>query len=199
MTLDLFYTRLERSGLGWFDHGAFTYSINSQREERVNQGGQGSNTAAIGHEPERTTSNGVQVALNKALSPRASLQVGGDVSVREADVGCVQHQSGDRRAIAAPSARAEQRHLHAGRRVRADRIRCGRGSSSAGRRGPRRRRQLRSQARATRRCRAASRCGRMIRSRPRASPSAPARSSRRARSRGRSSSSAPAAASARRT
>ncbi|HEX8027796.1 MAG TPA: TonB-dependent receptor, partial [Vicinamibacterales bacterium] len=79
MTLDLFYTRLERSGLGWFDHGAFTYSINSQREERVNQGGQGSNTATIGHEPERTTSNGIQGALNKTLSPRASLQVGGDV------------------------------------------------------------------------------------------------------------------------
>ena len=79
MTLDLFYTRLERSGLGWFDHGAFTYSINSQREERVNQGGQGSNTAAIGHEPERTTSNGIQGALNKTLSPKASLQIGGDV------------------------------------------------------------------------------------------------------------------------
>ena len=68
MTLDLFYARLERSGLGWFDHGSFTYSINSQREERVNQGGQGSNTATIGHEPERTTSNAVQGSLNKALS-----------------------------------------------------------------------------------------------------------------------------------
>ncbi len=79
MTLDLFYARLERSGIGWFDHGSFTYSINSQREERVNQGGQGSNTAAIGHEPERTTSNAVQGSMNKALSPRANLQIGGDV------------------------------------------------------------------------------------------------------------------------
>ena len=78
MTLDLFYTRLERHGLGWFDHGAFTYSINSQREERVNQGGQGSNTATIGHEPERTTSNAVQAAFNKSLS-RSSFQVGGDM------------------------------------------------------------------------------------------------------------------------
>lgn len=81
MTLDLFYARLERSGLGWFDHGTFTYSINSQREERVNQGGQGSRTAAIAHEPERTTSNAVQGALNKALSSRASLQVGGDIQL----------------------------------------------------------------------------------------------------------------------
>jgi hemoglobin/transferrin/lactoferrin receptor protein len=83
LTLDLFYARLERSGLGWFDHGSFTYSINSQREERVNQGGQGSSTAAIGHEPERTTSNAVQGSLNKALSSRANLQVGGDVQFEE--------------------------------------------------------------------------------------------------------------------
>src|SRR4030095_14705986 len=78
MTLDLFYTRLERHGLGWFDHGAFTYSINSQREERVNQGGRGSRPAPIGHEPERTTSNAFQAALNKSMS-RSSFQVGGDV------------------------------------------------------------------------------------------------------------------------
>ena len=78
MTLDLFYTRLERSGLGWFDHGSFTYSVNSQREERVNQGGQGSNTATIGHEPERTTSNAIQGALNRTMT-RMNFQVGGDV------------------------------------------------------------------------------------------------------------------------
>lgn len=78
MTLDLFYTRVERSGLGFFDHGAVTYSINSQREERVNQGGQGSNTAAIAHEPERTTSNGVQASLSKSAG-RGSYQIGGDM------------------------------------------------------------------------------------------------------------------------
>ena len=79
MRLDLFYARLERSGLGWFDHGAATYSINSQREERVNQGGQGSKTATIGHEPERTTSNAVTASLDKTISPRQTLQLGGDV------------------------------------------------------------------------------------------------------------------------
>lgn len=78
MTLDLFYARLERNGLGWFDTGSVTYSINSQREERVNQGGQGSNTATIGHEPERTTANAVQGSLNKAFS-HGSVQFGGDV------------------------------------------------------------------------------------------------------------------------
>ncbi len=81
MTLDLFYARLERSGLGWFEHGSFTYSVNSQREERVNQGGNGSNTATIGHEPERTTSQGLQGSLSRTLSDRQSLQIGGDLQL----------------------------------------------------------------------------------------------------------------------
>jgi hemoglobin/transferrin/lactoferrin receptor protein len=79
MRLDLFYARLERSDLPWFEHGTFTYSVNSQREERVNQGGNGSNTAAIGHEPERTTVQGIQGSLNKTVSERQSLQIGGDL------------------------------------------------------------------------------------------------------------------------
>jgi outer membrane receptor protein involved in Fe transport len=79
MRLDLFYARVERGELGWFEHGSFTYSVNSQREERVNQGGNGSNTAAIGHEPERTTVQGIQGALSRTLSDRQSLQIGGDM------------------------------------------------------------------------------------------------------------------------
>lgn len=78
MTMDLFYARLERSGLGWFDHGTATYSINSQREERVNQGGNGSTTATIGHEPERTTSNALQGSLTRAVSTSTTVQVGAD-------------------------------------------------------------------------------------------------------------------------
>ena len=37
-----------------------------------------SNTAAIGHEPERTTSNAAQASLNKSFA-KTNLQVGGDV------------------------------------------------------------------------------------------------------------------------
>jgi hemoglobin/transferrin/lactoferrin receptor protein len=81
MTLDLLYARVERSGLGWFEHGSVTYSVNSQREERVNQGGNGSNTAAIGHEPERTTSQAVQGSVNRTLSDRQSLWIGGDLQL----------------------------------------------------------------------------------------------------------------------
>jgi hemoglobin/transferrin/lactoferrin receptor protein len=79
LSLDLFSARFETLGAGWFDHSSFTYSVNSQREERVNQGGNGNPTATIGHEPERTTAHGLQGALTKQLSSRLSLTVGGDV------------------------------------------------------------------------------------------------------------------------
>ena len=78
LQLDLAYARLEWLKAGWFDHASVTYSFNTQREERVNQGGQGNANALIGHEPERTTVNGAQFSLTRALNPRASLLVGGD-------------------------------------------------------------------------------------------------------------------------
>jgi outer membrane receptor protein involved in Fe transport len=79
VTLDLFYVRVERVLSGWFDHASVTYSLNTQREERVNQGGNGNPRATIGHEPERTTVNGVQGALYRQISPRQTLNVGGEL------------------------------------------------------------------------------------------------------------------------
>jgi hemoglobin/transferrin/lactoferrin receptor protein len=79
MSLDLFSARFEALGASWFDHASLTYSLNSQREERVNQGGNGNPTATIGHEPERTTANGFQGVLTKQMSPRVALSIGGDV------------------------------------------------------------------------------------------------------------------------
>jgi hemoglobin/transferrin/lactoferrin receptor protein len=79
MSLDLLSTRLERLGAGPFEHVAVTYSLNSQREERVNQGGNGNPTATIGQEPERTTVNGVHGAATSQLSNRQTLTVGGDI------------------------------------------------------------------------------------------------------------------------
>jgi hemoglobin/transferrin/lactoferrin receptor protein len=79
MSLDLFSARFEALGASWFDHASFTYSLNSQREERVNQGGNGNPNATIGHEPERTTAHGLQGVLTKQLSPRHTLSIGGDV------------------------------------------------------------------------------------------------------------------------
>jgi hemoglobin/transferrin/lactoferrin receptor protein len=79
LSLDLFSARVEQLGAGIFDHATLTYSVNSQREERVNQGGNGNPTATIGHEPERTTSHGIQGLATKQLSSRQTMTIGGDV------------------------------------------------------------------------------------------------------------------------
>ena len=79
LSLDLFSARYERLGAGFFDHATVTYSLNSQREERVNQGGNGNPAATIGHEPERTTVHGLQGTATTQLSARQTLSVGGDV------------------------------------------------------------------------------------------------------------------------
>ena len=68
LQLDLAYARVETSKAGWFDHASATYSLNTQREERVNQGGNGNPNGTITHQPERTTVNGVQVNLLKQPS-----------------------------------------------------------------------------------------------------------------------------------
>jgi hemoglobin/transferrin/lactoferrin receptor protein len=78
LELDLFYLRLERLKAGWFDRFSATYSFNTQREERVNQGGNGNPNATIGHEPERTSVNGIQFIASRSLSTRQSMNVGGD-------------------------------------------------------------------------------------------------------------------------
>jgi outer membrane receptor protein involved in Fe transport len=79
LQLDLFYARLESLKAGWFERVSVTYSFNTQREERVNQGGNGNPNALIAHEPERTTVNGLQFNASKQINPRSRLLVGGDM------------------------------------------------------------------------------------------------------------------------
>ena len=79
LELDLAYARIEKVQAGFFDRFSATYSFNTQREERVNQGGQGDATANITHQPERTTINGLQFNATRQMSPRSSLLVGGDM------------------------------------------------------------------------------------------------------------------------
>ena len=81
LSLDLFTTRLEHVGGGPFRHISLTYGLNRQREARVNQGGQGSSTAIIGHEPERTTAQSVAITARRDLSSRASVSLGGDLQL----------------------------------------------------------------------------------------------------------------------
>jgi outer membrane receptor for ferrienterochelin and colicin len=78
LMLDFFYARYEKQQAGWFDNISLTYSLNSQREERVNQGGNGNPNGAITHQWERTTTNGVQFQAVKYWLTRNTLVVGGE-------------------------------------------------------------------------------------------------------------------------
>jgi hemoglobin/transferrin/lactoferrin receptor protein len=76
---DTFYARLFRQNLGFFDNGSFTFSYNGQREERINQGGQGNPVGAITNQRERTNVLGFNFYLDKQLGERNTFLVGGDV------------------------------------------------------------------------------------------------------------------------
>lgn len=78
LMLDFGYLRYFKQGVGFFDNFSATVSYNSQREERVNQGGQGNLLAAITHDKERTTTWGASFYLDKQFS-RNNFLFGGDV------------------------------------------------------------------------------------------------------------------------
>jgi outer membrane receptor protein involved in Fe transport len=76
---DLFYARLVKQNFGFFDNGSFTFSYNGQREERINQGGQGDPNGAITFQPERTDVFGFNFHLDKQLGERNTALFGADV------------------------------------------------------------------------------------------------------------------------
>jgi outer membrane receptor protein involved in Fe transport len=76
---DLFYARLYKQKLGFFDNASFTFSYNGQREERINQGGQGNPLGAITNQRERTNVFGFNFHLDKQIGERHTALVGADV------------------------------------------------------------------------------------------------------------------------
>ncbi|HEV2802359.1 MAG TPA: TonB-dependent receptor [Pyrinomonadaceae bacterium] len=76
---DLFYARLVKQKLGIFDNSQFTFSYNGQREERVNQGGQGNPVAAITNQRERTNVLGFNFHVDKRIGELNTLTFGADV------------------------------------------------------------------------------------------------------------------------
>lgn len=79
LMLDFFYGRYSKQGVGFFDNFSATVSYNSQREERVNQGGQGNPLAAITHDKERTSSVGFNFYFDKQVWSRNNFLFGGDI------------------------------------------------------------------------------------------------------------------------
>lgn len=65
LMLDFFYVRYDRQALAGLDHLALSYSFSAQREERVNQGGNGNPRAAIVHEYEKMRVHGLQARAER--------------------------------------------------------------------------------------------------------------------------------------
>jgi len=78
LMLDFGYLRYVKQNFGIFDSASFTASYNSQREERVNQGGQGNPAGDITHQYERTSVTGFSGFLDKQLPFNNSFLLGGD-------------------------------------------------------------------------------------------------------------------------
>ncbi|HKG48636.1 MAG TPA: TonB-dependent receptor [Pyrinomonadaceae bacterium] len=76
---DTFYARLLRQNLWIFNSGSFTFSYNGQREERINQGGQGNPAGAITNQRERTNVLGFNFFLDKQTGDRNTFLIGADV------------------------------------------------------------------------------------------------------------------------
>ncbi|HZI88399.1 MAG TPA: TonB-dependent receptor, partial [Pyrinomonadaceae bacterium] len=76
---DMFYARLVKQNLGFFDNAQFTFSYNGQREERINQGGQGNPLAAITNQRERTNVLGFNFHVDKSIGDYNTVTLGADV------------------------------------------------------------------------------------------------------------------------
>ena len=76
---DVFYARLIKQNLGFFDDGSFTFSYNGQREERINQGGNGNPAGAITNQRERTNVLGLSFFVDKLVGERNTVLLGADM------------------------------------------------------------------------------------------------------------------------
>jgi hemoglobin/transferrin/lactoferrin receptor protein len=76
---EVFYARLLKQKFGIFDNASFTFSYNGQREERINQGGNGNPFAAITNQRERTNVFGFNFHFDKQLGELNTVLLGADV------------------------------------------------------------------------------------------------------------------------
>ncbi len=77
--LDFFYARYEKEKLGRLDTLSATFSYNSQRDDRTEQGGAGNPLAAITDEFNDADALGYQVQATSHIGARQSLVFGGEI------------------------------------------------------------------------------------------------------------------------
>jgi hemoglobin/transferrin/lactoferrin receptor protein len=75
---DFGYIRYNKQNAGFFDNANIAVSYNAQREERVNQGGQGNPFGDITHQYEKTKALGGNFFVDKQVK-RANFLFGGDI------------------------------------------------------------------------------------------------------------------------
>lgn len=78
LMLDFGYVRYIKQDFFGFDSASFTGSYNTQREERINQGGQGNPAGDITNQYERTSVLGFSFFLDKEFGKRNSFLFGSD-------------------------------------------------------------------------------------------------------------------------
>lgn len=76
---DQFYARVMTQRFGFFDNASATFSYNGQREERINQGGNGNPVGTITNQRERTTVLGFNFYVDKQLGERNTVLLGADI------------------------------------------------------------------------------------------------------------------------
>jgi hemoglobin/transferrin/lactoferrin receptor protein len=77
--IDVATAKYETTAVGWLDSFSITGSFNTQREERVNQRGNGDPLGDIGSEWERLSVFGGQALARKAVGSRTDFSVGADL------------------------------------------------------------------------------------------------------------------------
>ncbi|HXD32828.1 MAG TPA: TonB-dependent receptor [Pyrinomonadaceae bacterium] len=76
---DQFHARVMTQRFGIFDNASATFSYNGQREERINQGGNGNPVGTITNQRERTTVLGFNAYVDKQLGERNTFLLGADI------------------------------------------------------------------------------------------------------------------------
>ena len=108
---DTFYVRLFRQDLGFFDNGSFTFSYNGQREERINQGGNGNPAGAITNQRERTNVFGFNFYLDKKIGEHNTFLFGADVYRDKINTPAFTTRSGNENRHQLTAARSQRRPL----------------------------------------------------------------------------------------
>jgi hemoglobin/transferrin/lactoferrin receptor protein len=111
---DFGYIRYNKQNAGFFDNANFAVSYNAQREERVNQGGQGNPFGGITHQYERTRSIGGNFFVDKQVK-QANFLIGGDIyNERITSPSFVTDPILNRSTLARPRIPNQARFLHGG-------------------------------------------------------------------------------------